>query len=70
MGLDRLGLLLWMREQQAYRGNEAALADMFERALRQSAALLARNVGPIRLALVGCPAVRDQTGTSWARESA
>jgi hypothetical protein len=33
MGLDRLGLLLWMREQQAYRGNEAALADMFERAL-------------------------------------
>jgi hypothetical protein len=32
-GLDRLGLLLWMREQQAYRGNEAALADMFERAL-------------------------------------
>jgi hypothetical protein len=33
VGLDRLGLLLWMREQQAYRGNEAALADMFERAL-------------------------------------
>lgn len=32
-GLDPLGLLLWMRQQQAYRGHEGALADVFDRAL-------------------------------------
>ena len=32
-GLDRLGLLLWMREQQAFRGHEGAMADVFDRAL-------------------------------------
>jgi hypothetical protein len=55
MGLDRLGLLLWMREQQAYRGNEAALADMFERALPKPRRHEVSGPGGIPLAIRRVP---------------
>ena len=31
LGLDRMGLLLWMREQQAYGGHEGAMGDLLDR---------------------------------------